>query len=150
MDSQPYQWQQDQYIISTDKALLDRPFVHAYLTRSTWAKGISPEVVNTSINNSLCFGLYDNEKQIGFTRLVTDLATFGYLCDVFIIEEYQGKGLARWMLDTCLEHPTLLQLRRIMLVTSTAAGLYEKIGYSAVNDANFVWQINRPNIYSRQ
>ncbi|CAM3458208.1 N-acetyltransferase [Rouxiella silvae] len=142
-------WQHGDYALTSDKSTLDRPFIHAFLTRSTWAKGIKSEVVNTAIDHSLCFGLYHLGKQIGFARLVTDFATFGYLCDVFVIEEYQGKGLARWMMSACLEHPTLIQLRRIMLVTSTAAGLYEKVGYSAVNAENFVWQINRPDIYQQ-
>lgn len=148
MEVKEYQWRHDNYVISTDKSLLDLQFVHAFLTRSTWAKGIEQQIVNDSVDNSLCFGLYLENKQIGFARLVTDFATFGYLCDVFTIEQYQGKGLARWMMECCLEHPTLARLRRIMLVTSTAPGLYEKVGYTPVNDANFVWQINRPDIYN--
>ncbi|MGA8119422.1 GNAT family N-acetyltransferase [Rouxiella badensis] len=142
-------WRRVEYVITTDKSPLDRTFIHAFLSRSTWAKGISRERLDAAIDNSLCFGLYKGSEQIGFTRRVTDFATFGYLCDVFIIEHHQGQGLARWMMNYCLEHPTLTQLRRIMLVTSTAAGLYEKVGYMPVNTDNFVWHINRPEIYQQ-
>ncbi len=80
MEVKEYQWRHDNYVISTDKSLLDLQFVHAFLTRSTWAKGIEQQIVNDSVDNSLCFGLYLENKQIGFARLVTDFATFGYLC----------------------------------------------------------------------
>ena len=143
-------WRRGEYAITTNKSTLDRSFIHAFLSHSTWARGISRELLDAAIDNSLCFGLYKGSEQIGFSRLVTDFATFGYLCDVFIVEQHQGQGLARWMMNACLEHPTLAQLRRIMLVTSTAAGLYEKVGYTPVNTDNFVWQINRPDIYQQR
>lgn len=143
------QWQRDEYQINSNKSELNVVFTHAFLTTSTWASGISLATVQLSIDNSLCFGLYHQQQQIGFARLVTDYTTFGYLCDVFVDPDYQGKGLARWLMDCTLEHPVLQRLRRIMLVTGTAPWLYQKVGYEAVNREDFVWHIVRPDIYQQ-
>jgi len=144
---QIYNWQQQPYLITTDAAALDIEAIHQYLTRSSWAAGISLELVRESISHSLNFGLFDGEQQIGFARVVTDYTTFGYLCDVYVLESHQQQKLGRWLVECCQAHPTLARLRRIMLVTSTAPWLYEKLGYQAVNKENFVWQITRPDIY---
>ncbi|CAI0830265.1 Uncharacterized protein conserved in bacteria [Serratia entomophila] len=149
MTSLPMHWRQADYLISTDVARLDIDAIHAYLTRSSWAEGIDKDTVRLSIANSLCFGLFDGERQIGFARLVTDYATFGYLCDVYVLEEHQGNGLGLWLAECCQAHPLMARLRRIMLVTSTAPWLYEKVGYTALNREDFVWQIARPDIYRR-
>ncbi|WP_086112216.1 GNAT family N-acetyltransferase [Xenorhabdus beddingii] len=141
-----FHWQKENYRVSTDKSLLDITAIHQFLTRSHWAEGIDLETVTTSIENSLTFGLYKEKIQIGFARLVTDFATFGYLCDVYVLEEYQKKQLGSWLMICCQSHPIMQKLRRIMLVTSTAPWLYEKSGYSPVNRENFVWQIVRPNL----
>ncbi|WP_445373863.1 GNAT family N-acetyltransferase [Photorhabdus tasmaniensis] len=145
-----HRWEKNGYIISTDKHELDINLIHQFLAKSSWAEGIDKETVNLSIKNSLNFGLYENSRQIGFSRIVTDFATFGYLCDVFILDDYQGLGLARWMMECCLEHPQIIKLRRIMLITTTAPWLYEKTGYSPVKSDNFVWQIVRPDIYKEK
>jgi len=89
-----FEWRHNHYLISTDKKKLDQKAIHQYLTRSTWAAGIDMNTVAVSIENSLTFGVYDDESQIGFARLITDYATFAYLCDVYILEAYQGKGSA--------------------------------------------------------
>ncbi|KMJ46469.1 histone acetyltransferase [Xenorhabdus khoisanae] len=136
--------------VSTDKSLLDITAIHQFLTRSRWAEGIDLETVRTAIENSLTFGLYKDKTQIGFARLVTDFATFGYLCDVYVLEEYQKQQLGRWLMTCCQSHPLIQRLRRIMLVTSTAPWLYEKFGYSPVNRENGVWQIVRPDIYKKE
>lgn len=133
--------------ITTDPQKMDIIAIHQFLTRSTWAAGISLETVQLSVTHSLCFGLFKDDKQIGFARLITDYTTFGYLCDVYIIEEWRNHKLSRWLVECCQQHPITQRLRRIMLVTSTASWLYEKVGYHPVNRENFVWQIIRPDIY---
>ncbi|MBF7687681.1 GNAT family N-acetyltransferase [Acinetobacter rathckeae] len=142
-----YTWQSNQYTITTNHNVFDLPAIHNYLTQSSWAKGISFETVSKSISNSLCFGLFYDHKQIGFARVITDEATFGYICDVYILENWQQQKLGQWLMACCHAHPTISRLRRIMLVTSTAPNFYKKIGYTPINTENFVWQTFRPNIY---
>ncbi|WP_343463134.1 GNAT family N-acetyltransferase [Pantoea sp.] len=144
------EWRKNNRLISTDNHKLDIPSVHHYLTRSTWAKGIDLETVVTSIANSLNFGLYSQEGQIGFARLITDYATFAYLCDVYVLEEHQGEGLGRWLMECVHRHPVIEKLRRVMLFTTTAPWLYEKFGYQPVNQQNYAWTITRPDIYTHQ
>ena len=143
-----YEWQKNNYIVSTDKEKLDLKAIHNYLTRSSWAKGISLDIVAESIKNSLNFGVYHSNSQIGFARLITDYATFAYLSDVYILEEYHGEGLGRWIMECIHKHPVFGQLRRIMLVTTTAPWLYEKLGYEPINQKNYTWTIARPDIYN--
>ncbi|SUW63186.1 acetyltransferase [Buttiauxella agrestis] len=142
-----HEWRMNDYLVSTDKTMLDVQAVHQYLTRSTWAKGIDLDIVCASIENSLNFGIYHNESQIGFARLITDYATFAYLCDVYILEKYQGDGLGRWLMECIHNHPCFDKLRRVMLFTTTAPWLYEKLGYEPVNRENYAWTITRPDIY---
>ncbi|MCX8955966.1 GNAT family N-acetyltransferase [Erwinia psidii] len=146
--SEKYEWHKVNYQVSTDREKLDVQAIHRYLTRSSWAKGIHLDIVSASIEKSLNFGLYHNEHQIGFARLITDHATFAYLCDVYVLEEYQGEGLGRWLMECIHSHPLFRQLRRIMLFTSTASWLYEKFGYKPVNQENYAWTITRPDIYT--
>lgn len=105
--SEIYEWRKNSYLVSTDREKLDVKAIHRYLTRSTWAKGINLDTVATSIENSLNFGIYHHDTQIGFARLITDFATFAYLCDVYVLEEYQGEGLGRWMMECLHNHPYL-------------------------------------------
>lgn len=142
-----YQWQKDNYLISTDPEKLNVQAVHHYLTRSTWAKGIDLETVSVSIQNSLNVGIYQENHQIGFARLITDAATFAYLCDVYVLEEHQGDGLGKWLMECIHGHPVFEKLRRIVLFTTTAPWLHEKFGYQPVNRENYAWAINRPDIY---
>lgn len=141
------EWHMNDYMISTDPEKLDVQAVHQYLTRSTWAKGIDLETVVASIGNSLNFGIYHNDSQTGFARLITDYATFAYLCDVYVLEQYQGEGLGKWLIACIHDHPVFEKLRRIMLFTTTAPWLYEKFGYEPVNRENYAWTITRPDIY---
>ena len=147
--SEIYEWRKNSYLVSTDREKLDVKAIHRYLTRSTWAKGINLDTVATSIENSLNFGIYHHDTQIGFARLITDFATFAYLCDVYVLEEYQGEGLGRWMMECLHNHPLFEQLCRIMLFTTTAPWLYEKFGYQPVNQENYAWTITRPDIYTK-
>ncbi|EKT62958.1 GNAT family N-acetyltransferase [Providencia burhodogranariea] len=138
------------YVVTTDPAKMDIIAIHQFLTQSSWAEGIDLDTVELSIRNSLCFGLFAGKQQIGFARIVTDWATFGYLCDVYVLEEWRHKKLSRWLINCCQQHPIVQRLRRIMLVTSSASWLYEKVGFSAVNKDNLVWQIVRPDIYHKK
>jgi GNAT superfamily N-acetyltransferase len=123
------------YIISSNKTKIDIEFVHNYLSNeSYWSKNIPLDIVKTAIENSICFSLFYKETQIGFARVITDKATFGYLADVFILEPHRGKGLSKWLMQTILEHVELQGFRSWMLATKDAHGLYEKFGFKLTND----------------
>lgn len=125
----------DEYQVSTDPSRLSLEMIHGFLSNeSYWAKNIPREVVERSIANSVCFGLYHNQEQIGFARVVTDKATFAYLADVFIREAYRGKGLSKWLMEIIQTHPELQGLRRWMLGTRDAHGLYEQSGWSVMDE----------------
>lgn len=125
----------DDYFISTDSSLLNIEVIYTYLsTESYWAKNIPKDLVIKSIINSLCFGLYHQQKQVGFARVVTDKTTFAYLADVFILEEYRKKGLSKWLIETIQAYPDLQGLRRWMLGTRDAHGLYEKLGWTVLDE----------------
>jgi GNAT superfamily N-acetyltransferase len=143
-------WTKETYRITTDVGQIDFPAVHAYLTRSSWAPGIDPKTVRDGAENSLNFSLFDGEKQIGYARFITDYATFAYLCDVYVLEEYQGKNLGAWLIECVQSHPVTARLRRMALFTSTAPWLYEKFGYTPVNQPNYTWVITRPGIYQKK
>lgn len=133
-----YEITQNEFVISTDKNKLNVEVIHNYLcNESYWAKNIPVEIVTKSIEGSCCFGLFVNEnailKQIGFARVVSDCATFGYLADVFVIEKYRGKGLSKWLMETIMNCPDLQGLRRWLLATKDAHGLYTKFGFSALD-----------------
>jgi len=117
-------------LISDDKARLDRALVHRYLSeRSYWAKGAPRKIVERSVEHSLCFGIYRAGQQVGFARVVTDFATFAWLADVFILEEQRGQGLGKRLVAAVFAHPRLQGLRRFMLGTLDAHGLYAKFGF---------------------
>ena len=116
--------------IITDVASMDLDAIHAYLTRSYWAQGIPKDLVARSMAGSLCFGLLDGGRQIGFARVVTDRATYAYLCDVYVLEEYQGRGLGTWMMQELMTHPDLQGLRRWHLLTRDAHALYAQFGFA--------------------
>lgn len=125
----------ENYLISTDPALLNIDVIHQYLSlESYWAMNIPRMVLERSIRNSLCFGVYQEEKQIGFARLITDKATFAYLADVFILEDYRKKGLSKWLMETIQSHPELQGLRRWLLGTRDAHGLYEQFGWAVLDE----------------
>ena len=140
----------DDILISTNKELLNIDVIHQYLsTESYWAFGIAKKTVEKAIENSICFGVYKNNIQIGFARMITDKATFAYLADVFIIKEEQGKGLGKLLMQTIHKHPDLQGLRRLLLTTRDAHTLYEEFGWQRINDdlKGRLMTINKPNIY---
>lgn len=121
------EWQREQYTISTDKLKLDVGMIHHYLyTTAHWAVGRPMSIVRKSIENSLCFGLYDSGTQVGFARLVTDSVIVGWICDMFILPSYQSRGLGRWLVECMMDHPDIKGLRRILLNTRDAHELYIK------------------------
>jgi len=132
-----YEAIKDEYFISTNKSLLNIDVMHDYLSKqSYWAQHVPREIVEKSVANSLCFGLYHNNEQIGFARMITDAATFAYLADVFILEAYRSRGLSKWMIEVMLAHPELQGLRGILLRTRDAQELYKKFGWEEVSEEN--------------
>jgi len=122
------------FLISTDKSLIDFDRVHNYLcNESYWAKGLPRERLKKAIENSMCFGVYKDGKQAGFTRVVTDNATFAYICDVFILADYRHLGLSKWLMQTIKQHPDLQGLRRWSLATADAHGLYTQFGFTPLS-----------------
>ena len=128
------------YKISTDKSLIDFEVVYKYLNGdSYWANGIQAEKLRKAVENSMCFGVYDRENnQVGFARVITDQATFAYICDLFILPGFRGLGLSKWLVQSILGHPELQGLRRWSLATADAHGLYNQFGFT---------QITRPEVW---
>lgn len=125
-----YQATKEAYTISTDPGRLQLQVIHQYLSvDSYWAKNIPYELVEQSVANSLCFGLYTGNTQIGFARVITDKTTFAYLADVFVLPDFRGKGLARWLMETVHAHPELQSLRGWLLTTTDAHNLYRQFGW---------------------
>ena len=135
------------FVISTDPARLDLDVIHGYLTRSYWSPGVSRETVAASLRGSICFGLFDGDEQIGFARVVTDGATFAYLADVFVLESHRGRGLATWFMEVVMAHPDLRGIRRWMLVTADAHGLYRKVGFTEPSKPERIMEKLLPDPY---
>jgi GNAT superfamily N-acetyltransferase len=126
-----HEWQRGDYVISTERARLNINLIHDYLSNSSyWAMGRSIETVRRSIEHSLPFGLYKDDEQIGFARVVTDYATFAWMADVFILDSFRGRGLAKWLVKVMLTHPELQGFRRWTLATKDAHGLYSQFGFT--------------------
>ncbi|WP_462180090.1 GNAT family N-acetyltransferase [Pseudoalteromonas gelatinilytica] len=136
------------YKISTDKTDLDFEVIYGFISKSYWASGIPRHTLETAISNSFCFGVYDShDYQIGFARLITDKATFAYLADVFIVESHRGKGLSKWLVESIVSHPELQGLRRMVLATRDAHGLYAQYGFLPIEYPEMFMQIWNPNVY---
>jgi N-acetylglutamate synthase-like GNAT family acetyltransferase len=137
------------FLISTDQTKLDVDVVHNFLTRSYWAAGIPRATVVRAIENSLCFGVYDNAKQIGFARVISDFATYAYIADVFILEPYRERGLGKELMASIMSHPKLQGLRRWSIGTRDAHGLYAQFGFKPVdNPSPIMMEIVNADIYS--
>lgn len=136
------------YSVSTDKSKLDLPLIHTFLsTQAYWSLNIPFAIVKRSIENSFCFGVYRGDRQVGFARVITDFATIAYLGDVFILPEHRGKGLSKWLVGEIMAHPDLQGLRRWMLLTSDAHGLYRQYGWKPIAGADRYMEIANPDIY---
>lgn len=148
VQSQYIEEQRDRFSISTDPHLLDVDFVHQFLREeSYWAKNIPRAVVQKCIDNALCYGVYDGNKQIGFARVITNFSTMAYLSDIFIIESYRGMGLSKWLMEVIMLHPELQGLRRWILLTLDAHELYKKIGFDHLANPEWYMEKVTPNVY---
>lgn len=145
---QALEYRRGDFLISTDRARLDLAVIYDFLTNSYWAKGIPQEVVARSIEHSLCFGIYDgNGSQAGFGRVVSDYATVAYLGDVFVIESHRGRGLSKWLMECIMQNPALQNLRRWILLTRDAHGLYSRVGFTPVKMPDLYMELHRSNVY---
>ena len=137
------------YCISTDKNKLDLKAVHAFLAEeSYWSKGIPFEIVQKAAENSLTFGLYFEQQQIGYARVITDYATFAYLADVYVLHKFRGKGLSKWLMQTIGSHPDLQGLRRWILLTADAHGLYQQFGWTAISGPERWMERHNKDVYN--
>lgn len=142
------EWRRGEYEVSDETRRIDAALVHAWLAgQSYWAENIPRETTERAIAHSLCFGLHHGGRQVGFARVVTDRATFGYLCDVFVAPEHRGKGQGRWLVSCVLQHPDLQYLRRLCLMTRDAHSLYRPFGFRAMKDPSRYLEIHRPDVY---
>ena len=136
--------------LSDDPARLDVEAIHAFLRESYWAAGIPREVVERSLRGSLCFGVYEGQRQVGFARCVTDRATYAYLADVFVLPSHRGRGLSKWLMECISAHPDLEGLRRWNLVTRDAHGLYAQHGFTAPRHPERYMEKLDPDVYSKR
>ena len=142
-------WARGDYEISTNPTRVDAGLVHEFLTNSYWAKGIQLETVRLSIENSISFGVYHGPQQVGFARVISDCATFAYLADVFILPSHRGRGLSRWLMECIMDHPDLQGLRRWLLATRDAHGLYRQYGFTTLKNSERWMEIHDPDVYAR-
>lgn len=147
-------WNRGSLTISMDPERLDRRAIRDFLASSYWARGIPQETVDRSIAGALCFGLYDLHRdaggaQVGFARVITDRATFAYLADVYVLESHRGRGLAAWLMEAIRAHPDLQGLRRWILMTRDAHGLYRKFGFREIEDPSRCMEILDREVYTR-
>lgn len=137
-----------EFTIDTNKDRLDLPMIHGFLSEeSYWATTRTPEQTKTAIENSICFGLYHGNRQIGFARVVTDEATFAYVGDVFVLTDYRGQGLSKWLMQVIVDHPELQGLRRWVLATKDAHGLYERFDFAELRHPERWMEKTAPNAY---
>ncbi len=144
------EWGHGDYVISTDQDRLDYSVIYDYLCKTSyWAAGRPMHVIRKSMRRSLPFGLYKGDRQIGFARVVSDYATFAWVADVFILEEFRGQGLSKWLMEVIVSHPELQGLRRWMLATRDAHGLYQQYGFTALaNPARIMERFIDPPNYA--
>jgi len=143
-------WRNGDFEISTDAARIDVATVHGFLAESYWAHGIPRHTVEQAIRNSLCFGIYRGKQQVGFARAITDRATFAYLADIFVLPEFRGRGLSKWMMECIFAHPDLQGLRRWSLVTRDAHALYQKYGFRLLATPDRWMEKHDPDVYARK
>lgn len=143
------EWKNGDYLISTEKSKIDVDEVHQFLSHSYWAENVSKNIVQKSIDNSFCFGVYHYRKQVGFARVISDFATFAYLADVFILPDDRGKGLSKWLMQVIVDHPKLDGLRRFTLATRDAHKLYSQFGFTALDKPDRWMQRHNPDVYKK-
>jgi GNAT superfamily N-acetyltransferase len=142
------EYRRGEFLISTSRERLDLDVVHGFLTKCYWAKGIPREIVARSIEHALCLGIYNGEgAQVGFARVISDFATIAYVGDVFVLETHRGQGLGKWLMQCITQHPALQNLRRWILTTRDAHGLYSQVGFTPVKAPERFMELHRPNVY---
>lgn len=142
------EYRRGEFVISTDAERLNLDVIHGFLTNYYWAKGIPREVVARSIQHALCFGIYDGEgAQVGFARVISDFATVAYIGDVFVLETHRGRGLGKWLMECIMRHPALQNLRRWILTTRDAHGLYSDVGFTPVKFPERYMELHRADVY---
>ena len=138
------------YTISTDKSRLNTEMIHRFLSEDAyWCRKIPRQVVERAIENSMCFGAFDGDSQVGFARVITDRATFAYIADVFVLPSHRGRGVSKQIMQAIREHPDLQRLRRWQLSTKDAHGLYEQFGFRKVTKPERLMEILAENPYGR-
>lgn len=140
---------ENRYSISTDSSRFDLDLIHDFLTKCYWAEGIPRDVVQRSIENALCFGVFEDDRQVGFARVISDYATYAYVGDVFILESHRGRGLGKQLMRAIMSHPRLQNLRRWSLVTQDAHELYQQFGFTQLAKPESYMEIRNPGLYSR-
>lgn len=146
-----YEHENSPYLLSTDPQKLDVNVIHQFLSEeSYWAENIPLDTVEDSIEDTLCFGVYCEGKQIGFARLITDLATFGYLSDVFVLKEHQGKGIGKWMIEKIIDYPGLKKLRKLLLITEDAQDFYRQLGFQSLENGERYMEMNLVTKYPKK
>lgn len=146
-----YERRRGAFVITTDQRRFDVDAIHAFLTsQAYWSRGIPLDVLRRAMERSLCFGLLEDDQQAGFARVVTDGATFAWLCDVFVLEAFRGRGLGSWLIESVLGHPDLQGLRRIVLATRDAHALYARAGFTALLTPERWMAIADPHVYERR
>lgn len=144
-----YQWRKGEFRVTTDKSQLDLNAIYAFLaTESEWARGIPRLTFDKSVRHSMCFGLLEVNRQVGFARVISDRATIAYLGDVFVLPQYRGRGLAKWLMECISSHPDLQNLRRWILVTEDAHGLYKKYGFTQLAHPDCFMERHKPAVYN--
>lgn len=141
------EWTKDDYHITTNKEQINVDYVYGFLRQTYWAENIPLDTVRRSIEGSLCFSVFYGEQQVGFARVITDGATFAYLADVFIDENFRGRGLSKWLMEVIIGHPSLQGLRRFLLATKDAHGLYRQFGFQPLPSVDRWMQIHQPEVY---
>ena len=142
------EYRRGEFLVSTDPERLSLDVVHGFLTNCYWAKGIPREVVARSIERALCFGIYvESSAQVGFARVISDFATIAYIGDVFVLDSHRGRGLGKWLMQCITQHPSLQNLRRWILTTRDAHGLYLQFGFTPVKAPERFMELHQPNVY---
>ncbi|HEY0512251.1 MAG TPA: GNAT family N-acetyltransferase [Thermoanaerobaculia bacterium] len=147
LQTMSFERHRDVFTVSTDPDRLDFGAIHSFLSTSYWAEGIPRETLDRALRNSLCFGLYEGPRQIGLARVITDAATYAYLCDVYVLPEWRGRRLGTWLIECVTAHPELQGLRRLSLVTRDAHELYRPFGFKEIQNPGRHMEIVRPGLY---
>lgn len=140
-------WVSGIFTVTCDPARMDRAVIAEVLASSYWAKGIPQATVERSLAHSLCFALLDGDRQVGFARVISDYTTIAFLNDVFVLPAYRGKGLSKWLMECVTSHPELQDLRRWMLATRDAHGLYGKFGFTPLKNPEVFMERHNPDVY---